>query len=142
MHARLFILEKNAALHGLIRHCTLIHFRKGSGYGYGTVPGDRRTIDTEGGHVVVSVSLMRNGYEYGTVPDRRVTIHTESGHVVNSVSRMRSLTSDDLDTPTFKGSILAYHVACIAVLYIYGRTFYTCSTSFHLTISDMAALLY
>ena len=28
MHARLFILEKNAALHGLIRHCTLIHFRK------------------------------------------------------------------------------------------------------------------
>ena len=90
-----------------------------SGYGYGTVPGGRWTIDTEGGHVVVSVSLMRNGYEYGTVPDRRGTIHTESGHVVNSVSRMRShpeyvvamkhveigiqataLTSDDLDTPS------------------------------------------
>ena len=78
--------------------------------------------------MVVSVSLMRNGYEYGTVPDRRVTIHTESGHVVNSVSRMRSLTSDDLDTPTFKGSIMLL----VAVLYIYGRTFYTCSTSFHL----------
>ena len=28
MHARLFILEKKAALHGPIRHCTLIHFRK------------------------------------------------------------------------------------------------------------------
>ena len=42
-------------------------------------------IDTEGSHVVVSVSLMRNGYEYGTVPDRCGTIHTESGHVVNSV---------------------------------------------------------
>ena len=55
----------------------------------GTVPGGRWTIDTEGGHVVVSVSLMRNGYEYGTVPDHRGTIHTESGHVVNSVSRMR-----------------------------------------------------
>ena len=40
-------------------------FRKGSGYGYGTVPGGRWTIDTEGGHVVVSVSLIRNGYEYG-----------------------------------------------------------------------------
>ena len=25
-------------------------------YGYGTVPGGRWTIDTEGGHVVVSVS--------------------------------------------------------------------------------------
>ena len=35
------------------------------GYGYGTVPGGRWTIDTEGGHVVVSVSLIRNGYEYG-----------------------------------------------------------------------------
>ena len=42
-------------------------------------------MDTEGGHVIVSVSLMRNGYEYGTVPDRCGTIHTESGHVVNSV---------------------------------------------------------
>ena len=66
--------------------------------------------------MVVPVSLLRNGYEYGTVPDRRRTIHTESGHVVNSVSRMRShpeyvvamnhaelqstaVTSDDLDTP-------------------------------------------
>ena len=29
----------------------------GSGYGYGTVPGGRWAIDTEGGHVVVSVSL-------------------------------------------------------------------------------------
>ncbi len=54
--------------------------------GYGTVPGARWAIDTEGGHVVVSVSLIQNGYEYGTVPDRRGTIHTESGHVVNSVS--------------------------------------------------------
>ena len=31
-------------------------FPDGSGYGYGTVPGGRWTIDTEGGHVVVSVS--------------------------------------------------------------------------------------
>ena len=38
---------------------------EGSGYGYGTVPGGRWAIDTEGGHVVVSVSLIRNGYEYG-----------------------------------------------------------------------------
>ena len=60
---------------------------QGSGYGYGTVPGVRWAIDTEGGHVVVSVSLIRNGYEYGTAPDRRGTIHTESGHVVNSVSQ-------------------------------------------------------
>ena len=37
----------------------------GSGYGYGTVPGGRWAIDTEGGHVVDSVSLIRNGYEYG-----------------------------------------------------------------------------
>ena len=119
----------------MLNHVTFFGFKKGSGYGYGTVPGGRRTIDTEGGHVVVSVSLMRNGYEYGTVPDRRVTIHTESGHVVNSVSRMRSLTSDDLDTPTFQGSILAYHMLLVVFLYIYGRTFYTCSTtSFHLTI--------
>ena len=90
----------------------------------------------EGDHVVVCVSLMRNGYEYGTVPDRRGTIHTESGDVVNSVSRMRShpesyavamnhaelpstaLTSDDLDTPP---------VLFVAVLFIYGITFYTCS---------------
>ena len=28
----------------------------------------RWTIDAEGGHVVVSVSLIRNGYEYGTIP--------------------------------------------------------------------------
>ena len=96
-----------------------LQYNLGSGYGYGTVPGARWTIDTEGGHVVVSVSLIRNGYEYGTVPDRRVTIHTESGHVVNSVSRMRSLTSDDLDTPTFKGSILAYHVACSSPIYVW-----------------------
>ena len=40
-------------------------FIKGSGYGYGTVPDGRWAIDTEGGHVVVSVSLIRNGYEYG-----------------------------------------------------------------------------
>ena len=64
----------------------IYHFVNGSGYGYGTVPGGRWTIDTEGGHVVVSVSLIRNGYEYGTVPHLRGTIHTESGHVVNSVS--------------------------------------------------------
>ena len=61
-------------------------FEYGSGYGYGTVPGGRWTIDTEGGQVVVSVSLIRNDYEYGTVPHPRGTIHTESGHVVNSVS--------------------------------------------------------
>ena len=52
-----------------------------------SLPGGRWAIDTEGGHVVVSVSLIRDGYAYGTVPDRRVTIHTESGHVVNSVSQ-------------------------------------------------------
>ena len=40
-------------------------FRKGSGYRYGTVPGGRWAIDTEGGHVVVSVSLIRIGYENG-----------------------------------------------------------------------------
>ena len=71
-------------------HKTSNNIQKGSGYGYGTVPGGRWTIDTEGGHVVVSVSLIRkgiqNGYEYGTVPHLRGTIHTESGHVVNSVS--------------------------------------------------------
>ena len=64
-----------------------VQLKLGSGYGYGTVPGGRWAIDTEGGHVVVSISLIRNGYEYGTVPDRRGTIHTESGHVVNSVSQ-------------------------------------------------------
>ena len=93
------------------KHCIFI----GSGYGYGTVPGGRWTIGTEGGHVVVSVSLIRNGYEYGTVPHLRGTIHTESGHVVNSISEYvvksrsgyepRTATvnqlpySDDLDTP-------------------------------------------
>ena len=44
--------------------CTFA-FAIGSGYGYGTVPGARWAIDTEGGHVVVSVSLIRNGYAYG-----------------------------------------------------------------------------
>ena len=62
-------------------------YRVGSGYGYGTVPGGRWAIDTEGDNVVVSVSLIRNGYKYGTVPDHRGTIHTESGHVVNSVTQ-------------------------------------------------------
>ena len=118
-----------------------------------TLPGGRWTIDTEGGHVVVSVSLMRNGYEYGTVPDRRGTIHTESGHVVNSVSRMRShpeyvvamkhvkigiqstaLTSDDLDTP--RALVLVYCVVCSSPIMV---EHYTCSTSFH---CDMAALFY
>ena len=42
-----------------------VYFDFGSGYGYGTVPVARWAIDTEGGHVVVSVSLIRNGYEYG-----------------------------------------------------------------------------
>ena len=49
-------------------------FFKGSGYGYGTVPGGRWAIDTEGGHVVVSVSLIRNGYEYGRRPHGRFCI--------------------------------------------------------------------
>ena len=31
-------------------------YYRGSCYGYGTVPGGRWTIDTEGGHVVDSVS--------------------------------------------------------------------------------------
>ena len=48
---------------------------KGSGYGYGTVPGGRWAIDTEGGHVVVSVSLIRE-----------LAMNTEGGHVVDSVS--------------------------------------------------------
>ena len=43
------------------QHCLTF----GSGYGYGTVPGGRWAIDTEGGHVVDSVSLIRNDYEYG-----------------------------------------------------------------------------
>ena len=42
-----------------------MYFGVGSGYGYGTVPGGRWAIDTEDGHVVDSVSLIRNGYEYG-----------------------------------------------------------------------------
>ena len=70
----------------LVRVVVRQGFYCGSGYGFGTVPGGRWTIDTEGGHVIVSVSLIRNGYEYGTVPDLCGTIHTESGHVVNSVS--------------------------------------------------------
>ena len=41
-----------------------------SGYGYGTVPGGHWAIDTEGGHVVDSVSRIRSGYEYG----RRIRI--------------------------------------------------------------------
>ena len=49
----------------------------GSGYGYGTVPGGRWAIDTEGGHVVVSVSL------------KKMAMNTEGGHVVDSVSRTR-----------------------------------------------------
>ena len=72
---------------------TVTYLVLGSGYGYGTVPGGRWTIDTEGGHVVDSVSLIRSGYEYGTVPDRRGTnlIRKAAVNVVNSVSRMRSL---------------------------------------------------
>ena len=34
------------------------NYVKGSGYGYGTVPGGLWAIDTEGGHVVDSVSRM------------------------------------------------------------------------------------
>ena len=37
----------------------------GSGCGYGIVPGGRWAIDTEGGHVIDSVSRIPNGYEYG-----------------------------------------------------------------------------
>ena len=33
----------------------IFKLKQGSGYGYGTVPGGRWTIDTEGGHMVVSV---------------------------------------------------------------------------------------
>ena len=40
-------------------------YYRGSGYGYGTVPGGRWSIDTEGGHVVDSVS--RKGCGYGSV---------------------------------------------------------------------------
>ena len=40
------------------RRPTDFYYFKGSGYGYGTVPGGRWTIDTEGDHVVVSVSLI------------------------------------------------------------------------------------
>ena len=46
----------------------------GSGCGYGTVPGGRWAIDTEGGHVIVSVSLIRNGYEYGRLSRGRFRI--------------------------------------------------------------------
>ena len=98
--------------------------------------------------MVVSVSLIRNGYGYGTVPDRRGTIHTESGHgkfrIPNAIAfRIRcghepcrelqstALTSDDLDTPRAP--------SLLCCLYIYGRTFYTCSTTFHY---DMAALFF
>ena len=49
-------------------------FLYGSGYGYGTVPGGRWTIDTECGHVIVSVSLIRNGYEYGRLSRGRFRI--------------------------------------------------------------------
>ena len=51
--------------------------KQGSGYGYGTVPGGRWAIDTEGGHVVVSVSL------------KKMAMNTEGDHVVDSVSRTR-----------------------------------------------------
>ena len=84
----------------------------GSGYGYGTVPGGRWTIDTEGGHVVVSVSLIWNGYEYGTIPIG-AELFIRKFRIPNAIaSRIRSgyepcrvywqstaLTSDDLDTP-------------------------------------------
>ena len=40
----------------------------------GTIPGGRWAIDTEGGHVIVSVSLIRNGYEYGRLSRGRFGI--------------------------------------------------------------------
>ena len=46
--------------------------------GYGTIPGSRWTMDTECGHMVVSVSLIRNGYEYGTVLDRDLAVVSDS----------------------------------------------------------------
>ena len=36
-HARLFILGETPALHGLIRHCTLIHFRKFGRFLFGSL---------------------------------------------------------------------------------------------------------
>ena len=39
-----------------------------------SIPGGRWAIDTEGGHVVVSVSLIRNGYEYGRLSRGRFCI--------------------------------------------------------------------
>ena len=61
-------MNLTACLQSLVCHLNII----GSGYGYGTVPGGRWAIDTEGGHVVVSVSLIRNGYEYVEYLYRRV----------------------------------------------------------------------
>ena len=50
----------------------------GSGYGYGTVPGGRWAIDTEGGHVEIPY------------PECEMAMNTEGGHVVDSVSRIRN----------------------------------------------------
>ena len=49
-----------------------------SGYGYGTVPGARWAIDTEGGHVEIPY------------PECEMAMNTEGGHVVDSVSRIRN----------------------------------------------------
>ena len=74
--------------------------------------------------MVVSVSL--------------IAIHTESGHwkfrIPNAIAfrircgyepctELTALTSDDMDTPRAR--------SILCCLYIYGRTFYTCSTGFH-----------
>ena len=99
----------------------IFHNIHGSGYGYGTVPGGRWTIDTEGGHVVVSVSLIRNGYAYGTVPDRRGIIRTESGHMVNSVSRIRSGYESRraaVKCPNFTSDV-HYYVVCCSPIYLW-----------------------
>ena len=97
---------------------------EGSGYGYGTVPGGRWAIDTEGGHVVDSVSLIRSGYEYGTVPERRGTIHTESGR---ERGKFR-----------IPNAIAMSHAVNCPIMY--GRTSYTCSTSFHYDMAEKKLL--
>ena len=55
----------------------------GSDYGYGTVPGGRWAIDTEGGHVVDSVPRIPNCYAYGRQPRGRFCSHSvcDSGYL-------------------------------------------------------------
>ena len=90
--------------------------------GYGTVPGGRWTIDTEGGHVVVSVSLIRNGYEYGRRSRGKFRIPNAIASRIRSQVAMNHAqlqsTRCTIRTIWTLQELLAYYVVCSSPIFM------------------------